>query len=91
VTDGELALAIRSVAVPLRDGDGRVIAALNVNAHSAETSLEVLTGEYLPLLTQAASAISEDWAACQSAPYALVPNGQVSVVRTRGQMIERRS
>jgi IclR family pca regulon transcriptional regulator len=85
VTDGELALAIRSVAVPLRDGDGRVIAALNVNAHSAETSLEVLIGEYLPLLTQAASAISADWAACQSAPYALVSNGQLSVVRTQGQ------
>src|SRR5262249_37579309 len=29
--DGELAAAIRSIAVPLRDGDGRVIAALNVN------------------------------------------------------------
>jgi IclR family pca regulon transcriptional regulator len=68
MTDGELAPAIRSVAVPLRDGDGRVIAALNVNAHAAETSVEVLTGEYLPLLTQAASAISADWAARQGVP-----------------------
>lgn len=66
--DGELAPAIRSIAVPLRDGDGRVIAALNVNAHAAETPLEKLTGEYLPLLMQAASTISADWAACQGVP-----------------------
>lgn len=66
--DGELAPAIRSIAVPLRDGDGRVIAALNVNAHAAETPLEKLTGEYLPLLLQTASAISADWAACQGVP-----------------------
>ena len=68
LTDEQLAPGIRSVAVPLRDGDGRVIAALNVNSHAAETSLEVLTGEYLPLLLQTASAISADWAAYQSVP-----------------------
>jgi IclR family pca regulon transcriptional regulator len=56
------------VAVPLRDGDGRVIAALNVNSHSAETSLEKLTGEYLPLLLATAGAISADWAACHAVP-----------------------
>jgi IclR family pca regulon transcriptional regulator len=71
-TDEELAAGIRSVAAPLRDGDGRVIAALNVNAHAAETSAEVLTGEYLPLLLQAAGAISADWAACQAVPQVTV-------------------
>jgi IclR family pca regulon transcriptional regulator len=68
LTDGELAAAIRSVAVPLRDGDGKVIAALNVNSHSAETSLEKLTGEYLPLLLATAGVISADWAACHAVP-----------------------
>jgi IclR family transcriptional regulator, pca regulon regulatory protein len=68
LTDEQLARGIRSVAVPLRDGDGRVIAALNVNSHAAETPLEVLTGQHLPLLLQTAGAISADWAACQSAP-----------------------
>ncbi|HEY6495502.1 MAG TPA: IclR family transcriptional regulator C-terminal domain-containing protein [Trebonia sp.] len=68
LTDEQLAPGIRSVAVPLRDGDGRVIAALNVNAHAAETSLDVLTGQHLPLLMQAAGAISADWAACQATP-----------------------
>ena len=68
LTDGELAAAIRSVAVPLRDGDGKVIAALNVNSHSAETSLEKLIGEYLPMLLATAGAISADWAACHAVP-----------------------
>jgi IclR family transcriptional regulator, pca regulon regulatory protein len=75
LTDEQLAPGIRSVAVPLRDGDGRVIAALNVNAHAAETPLDVLTGQHLPLLLQAAGAISADWAARQSAPQVTVVAG----------------
>jgi IclR family pca regulon transcriptional regulator len=68
LTDEELAPGIRSVAAPLRDGEGRTIAALNVTVHAAETSVEVLTGDYLPLLLQTAGAISADWAACQAVP-----------------------
>lgn len=71
-TDEELAAGIRSVAAPLRDGEGRVIASLNVNTHAAETPAEVLTGEYLPLLLQTAGAISADWAAWQSVPQVTV-------------------
>ena len=72
LTDEELAAGIRSAAAPLRDGDGQVIASLNVNTHAAETPVEVLTGQYLPLLLQTASAISADWAAYQSAPQVTV-------------------
>ncbi|HEY1821958.1 MAG TPA: IclR family transcriptional regulator C-terminal domain-containing protein [Trebonia sp.] len=68
LTDEQLAPGIRSVAVPLRDGDGTVIAALNVNSHAAETPLDVLIGQHLPLLIQAGGAISADWAASQGAP-----------------------
>lgn len=68
LTDEQLAPGIRSVAVPLRDGDGTVIAALNVNSHAAETPLDVLIGQHLPLLIQAAGAISADWAACHGVP-----------------------
>jgi IclR family transcriptional regulator, pca regulon regulatory protein len=75
LTDEQLAPGIRSVAVPLRDGEGRVIAALNVNAHAAETPLDVLTGQHLPLLLQAAGSISADWAARQSAPQVTVVAG----------------
>jgi IclR family pca regulon transcriptional regulator len=77
LTDEQLAPGIRSVAVPLRDGEGRVIAAVNVNSHAAETPLDVLMNRHLPLLLQTAGAISADWAACQSAP-------QVTVAGTRG-------
>ncbi|GAA1264661.1 IclR family transcriptional regulator C-terminal domain-containing protein [Sphaerisporangium rubeum] len=68
ITDQELALGIRSVAAPLRDGDGRVVAALNVNAHAAETTVEKLHDEHLPLLLQTAGAISADWTRHQSVP-----------------------
>jgi IclR family pca regulon transcriptional regulator len=68
LADEELAPGVRSIAAPVRDGSGRVIAAMNVTVHAAETSLETLTEEYLPLLLQAASAIGADWAAVQSVP-----------------------
>ncbi|WP_182905918.1 IclR family transcriptional regulator C-terminal domain-containing protein [Microbispora sp. H13382] len=68
LTDEQLALGIRSVAAPLRDGSGKVIAAVNVNSHAAETSLDKLTGEHLPLLLTTAGAISADWALYESVP-----------------------
>jgi IclR family pca regulon transcriptional regulator len=69
LTDEQLTLGIRSVAVPLRDGSGRVIAALNVNAHAAETSVERLLDHHLPLLLQAAGEISADFARLETAPH----------------------
>ena len=62
ITDEQLAPGIRSIAAPLRDGTGRVIAALNVTMHAAETSVETLLESHLPLLLRAASAVSADWA-----------------------------
>jgi IclR family transcriptional regulator, pca regulon regulatory protein len=60
LSDQQLAAAIRSIAVPLTDADGHVFAAVNVNAHAAETSIETLTGIYLPHLQQTAADISGD-------------------------------
>lgn len=68
LTDEQLAPGIRSVAAPLRDGSGRVVAALNVTVHAAETPLEVLLEEHLPLLLRTASAVSEDWARFAALP-----------------------
>lgn len=68
LTDEQLAPGIRSVAAPLRDGSGRVVAALNVNAHAAETSVERLVGEHLPLL-QTAGDISADFARVAAVPH----------------------
>jgi IclR family transcriptional regulator, pca regulon regulatory protein len=68
LTDEQLAPGIRSVAAPLRDGHGRVIAAMNVTVHAAETSVATLTGTYLPLLLGAAGDVSADFARHQSVP-----------------------
>lgn len=68
LTDEQLAPGIRSVAAPLRDGTGRVVAALNVTVHAAETPLHVLLEDYLPVLLRTASAVSEDWARFSALP-----------------------
>ncbi|NEA64431.1 hypothetical protein G3I56_18015 [Streptomyces sp. SID12488] len=59
---------MRSVAVPIREGDGRAFAAMDVTVHAAETSLDAFTQHHLPKLRHAASAISSDWDAWQRMP-----------------------
>jgi IclR family transcriptional regulator, pca regulon regulatory protein len=68
LTDEQLAPGIRSVAAPLRDGSGQVVAAMNVTVHAAETPVEVLTGSHLPLLLQAAGEVSADFARYHQLP-----------------------
>jgi IclR family pca regulon transcriptional regulator len=69
LADEELAPGIRSIAAPVRDGVGAVRAAINVTVHAAETTVEKLLEEYLPLLLRTAGDVSEDWALWQSRPY----------------------
>ncbi|MFD9704452.1 IclR family transcriptional regulator C-terminal domain-containing protein [Lentzea sp. NPDC059081] len=69
MTDEQLAPGIRSIAAPLRDGDGTVVAGLNVNCHAAETSVERMLEHHLPLLLQAAGDISADFARLGSVPH----------------------
>ena len=69
LADEDLALGIRSVAVPLRDGGGRVIAAINVNAHAAETSVRELLDEHLPLLLHTAGEIGAEFARLAAVPH----------------------
>ena len=70
LADEELAPGVRSIAVPVRDRDGAVRAAVNVTVHAAETSSETLLHEHLPLLLRTAGEISADWARWQSRPHA---------------------
>lgn len=72
VTDEQLAAGIRSAAAPLRDGDGRVVAAMNVTVHAAETPLSRLVDDYLPRLLATASAISADWAQLDGVSHVVV-------------------
>ena len=69
LADEELAPGVRSVAVPVRDGGGATRAAMNVTVHAAETSIERLLGEYLPLLLRTAGEVSAEWALWQSRPH----------------------
>ncbi len=69
LTDQQLALGIRSVAAPLRDGAGQVVGALNVNTHAAETTVDHLLGHHLPLLLKAAGDISADYARLATIPH----------------------
>jgi IclR family pca regulon transcriptional regulator len=69
LADEELAPGVRSVAVPVRDRDGAVRAAMNVTVHAAETSTERLVEEYLPLLLRTAGEVSGEWALWQSRPH----------------------
>jgi IclR family pca regulon transcriptional regulator len=69
LADEELAPGVRSVAVPVRDRDGVVQAAMNVTVHAAETSVDRLLGEHLPRLLRTAGEISAEWALWQSRPH----------------------
>lgn len=73
LADQDLAPGIRSVATAVRNGDGQVVAALNVTVHAAETSVEQLTEQHLPRLLRAAADISHDWALLDSVPLAAGP------------------
>jgi IclR family pca regulon transcriptional regulator len=73
LADEELAPGVRSVAVPVRDRDGAVRAAMNVTVHAAETTTERLVQEFLPLLLRTAGDVGAEWALWQSRPHVEVP------------------
>jgi IclR family pca regulon transcriptional regulator len=73
LADEELAPGIRSVAAPVRDGDGAVRAALNVTVNASETTVDTLVTEHLPKLLQTAGEISAEWALWQDVPHAELP------------------
>ena len=60
LVDQELEEGLRSVAAPIRDADGRVIAAVNVSAHASRRSLDDIRRVLLPPLLTTAHAIQDD-------------------------------
>jgi IclR family transcriptional regulator, pca regulon regulatory protein len=58
MVDQELELGLRSVAAPIRDAEGRTVAAMNVSAAVSRVPLERLQDEFLPALLRTAEAIS---------------------------------
>ncbi|MET7278220.1 IclR family transcriptional regulator C-terminal domain-containing protein [Kribbella sp. NPDC005582] len=58
LVDQELELGLRSLAAPIHNSRGRVIAALNVSAHASRSTLDSLRSEVLPHLLRAADQIT---------------------------------
>jgi IclR family pca regulon transcriptional regulator len=60
LVDGELEEGLRSVAVPVREHGGRVVAAVNVAMHSSRRTPQECVTEVLPELRAAVSRIEAD-------------------------------
>jgi len=60
IVDQELEEGLRSVAAPIRDRGGRVVAAVNLSAHASRTSLDAVEGTLLPPLLATAERIEAD-------------------------------
>jgi len=58
LVDQELEDGVRSVAVPIRDGRNRVIAAMNVSGHASRVTVAQMKREFVPVLQAAAHRIS---------------------------------
>jgi IclR family pca regulon transcriptional regulator len=54
IVDQELEIGLRSIAVPVTEGDGRAVAAINVGTQSSRVSLAEMESRFLPLLRAAA-------------------------------------
>jgi IclR family pca regulon transcriptional regulator len=60
LVDQELEEGLRSLAVPVREADGTVTAAMNVSAHASRGTSESIRRELLPPLLDAARLVEED-------------------------------
>jgi IclR family pca regulon transcriptional regulator len=69
LVDQELEEGLRSVAAPVRDRSGAVVAAVNVSTHASRTTPESVRTEMIPPLLAAAERIGAD--------LAVAPTGQV--------------
>lgn len=57
--DQQLEEGLRSIAVPIKNGEGKVFAAINCSAHAGRISKEILREEFLLLLFESAKKISK--------------------------------
>ncbi len=58
--DQELEVGLRSIAVPVHDLRGTVVAAINVGTHASRVSPEEMTARFLPLLTRCANRLGRE-------------------------------
>jgi IclR family transcriptional regulator, pca regulon regulatory protein len=60
MVDGERELGVRSVAAPVHDVHGAVVAGVNVSANAARVELATLREEFVPALLASAEEVSRD-------------------------------
>lgn len=60
MVDQELEQGLRSIAAPLRDRDGRVVAAVNISAPTSRGEVDEVREELLPHLLRTAAQIEQD-------------------------------
>ena len=60
--DQELEAGVRSIAVPIRDGSRKVVAAINASAHAARVPMRTLEKQFLPRLLDCARQIDSELA-----------------------------
>lgn len=61
LNDEVLHFGVRSIAAPVRNSEGTIIAALGMAVHATEVTSEQLTAFHLPKLLEASERISADW------------------------------
>ncbi len=59
VTDEELELGLRSIAVPVRSRQGRVVASMNIGVHAARVSAQECVDRFLPILQDNAQTFAQ--------------------------------
>lgn len=60
LVDQELEPGLRSLAAPVHNKEGRVVAAVNVSSHVTRITMEKVTRDFLPALLKAAAGIEAD-------------------------------
>jgi IclR family pca regulon transcriptional regulator len=58
LVDQELEAGLRSLAVPIRNRSGVVVAAMNLGCHAGRVSVETMTDKFLPVLQEASVRIT---------------------------------
>ena len=59
LVDQELEMGVRSIAAPIRDLRGNVLAALNVSTHAGRVTAQEMEQVFLPYLLNAAKLVGE--------------------------------
>lgn len=66
IVDQELEEGLRSLAAPIRDASGAVVAAVNISTHAARYPIDTLRDRLVPALVSTADEISSDYARTQT-------------------------